>query len=348
MNGAGNRDSDRRERAAAWLLRLRDEDCGADDRAAFEAWEADPRNAAAWRSVSAAWTLAGAGAETEAIRAWRTQARNLPARRRPWRALAAALAAGVVAAAIFGYRELAVQPAPGPQAAATERPAAPAPVPSAYGTAVGERSTITLSDGSVVFLNTASRLRVDYSGDVRNVALLEGQALFEVAAEPQRPFVVTAGGRRVTALGTSFDVRLERDRLQVTLLQGRVRVENRTGARSASAAPTELSPGQQLIESPGDGTAVRPVAVARVTSWREGRLVFEDDLLADAVAEMNRYSTTRILLGDPALAQLRVSGVFHTGQTQNFVEALTAYFPIAVAPESAAGRIVLTPIGAAR
>src|SRR5690606_3672714 len=104
------------------------------------------------------------------------------------------------------------------------------------------------------------------------------------------------------------------------------------GTGTAAPRRTELAAGQQLVDSGTEGIEVRDAPVRRITSWREGRLIFEDEPLAAAVAEMNRYSRTRIRLADPALGRLRVSGVFRTGQSEAFAEALVAYFPIAAEP----------------
>lgn len=337
----GTNVQDRREAATSWFLKLRGEECSAADRAAFDAWESDPQNAATYAAVEAAWVWAGSGAETKEIDALRKEARHLTSRRLPWQGIAA----GVVAAAVLGVAGTAFLSFRPDRVYDAQVAAEPVPSHAAvYGTAIGERSTVTLGDGSVVFLNTNSRLQADYSAAGRNVLLIHGQALFEVAKDPDRPFVVTAGDHRVTALGTAFDVRLETDSLQVTLIEGRVRVEDRDGASGESSGdPAELRAGQQLIDSATAGIEVHEAPVGRVTSWREGRLIFEDEPLAEAVAEMNRYSTTRILLSDPALERLRVSGVFNTGQTRSFVDALVAYFPIAVSPAPGDDRIVLTP-----
>lgn len=338
----------RREIAATWFLHLRGEKCSAADRSAFEAWESEPQNAAAYAAVEAAWALAGSGAETKEIHALLDQARRLTRRRLPWPGIAAAVAAAAVLG-VAGTQFWSFSRDRADDAEMVAAPSAQPPSPDAanYSTAIGERSTVTLGDGSVVFLNTNSRLRADYSAAARNVVLLQGQALFEVMEATDRPFIVTAGDRRVTALGTTFDVRLEQDSFQVTLIEGRVRVEDMDGSSGKSPGGlAELEAGQQLIDSTTAGVEVREAPVRRVTSWREGRLIFEDEPLADAVAEMNRYSTTRILLSDPALERLRVSGVFKTGQTQGFVEALVAYFPIVVSPASAKDRIVLMPIDA--
>jgi len=204
--------------------------------------------------------------------------------------------------------------------------------PEAFATAVGEHSTIPLQDGSTVVLDTSSKIQLSFTPVERAVRLIRGQALFEVAKNPSRPFVVYAGDRRIVALGTSFDVRLQDASVRVTLVEGRVAVDRVSAP--AFSRPTELTPGQQLIASPSSPVEVHHADMASVTSWREGRLMFSDEPLAAAVAEVNRYSRTKIVLADPALASLRISGVFRTGQITGFVAALETRFPLQIRRQS--------------
>jgi transmembrane sensor len=212
-----------------------------------------------------------------------------------------------------------------------------------YSTAIGERSTIALEDGSTLVLNTATRLRVDFTRSARNVTLLSGQALFEVASDARRPFTVQAGDRRITALGTAFDVRVEAGVVRVTLLEGRVAVEE----PGRPANREELTPGQQLLAASRGAATVRHADVERVTSWRDGRLVFENEPLAGVVAEVNRYSNRKVVLSDPALGELRISGTFRIGSPVNFISALRDYFPIEASEAGAHGDLVLSRRAAA-
>ncbi|HEX3869467.1 MAG TPA: FecR domain-containing protein, partial [Pirellulales bacterium] len=215
-----------------------------------------------------------------------------------------------------------------------------------FATRVGERSNIILTDGSTVVLNTDSRIRVAFDGRVRRVQLLAGQAWFEVAKNQPRPFVVEAGDRKVTAHGTAFDVRLEdHDRVQVTLIEGRVSVEalGTSGAGPNTTSDHEdLLPGDQLVVTGTRPATKRRTDVTKATSWREGEIIFDDDTLATAIAEVNRYSAKKIVLADARLASLRMSGVFIAGHSDSFVETVTGNFPIKVASDSG-GQILLTP-----
>ncbi len=220
---------------------------------------------------------------------------------------------------------------------------------SLYRTAVGERLSVALVDGSMLTLNTDSRAVVRYRDGIRGVTLLSGQALFEVAKNPGRPFVVTAGGRTVTALGTAFDVRLSNRIFEVTMLEGHVVVQPQPehgGLKYANAglidARTELGPGDQLVATAvSDAPIVRKADARRATSWREGQIIFDNDALAYAVGELNRYGRRQLVLSDPRLSNLRVSGAFNTSNTGVFIEMLTVHLPVRVT-ESGEERVVLS------
>jgi transmembrane sensor len=191
-----------------------------------------------------------------------------------------------------------------------------------YHTAVGERSAITLQDGSTVVLNTNSALEVDFTSSERRIRLLRGQAMFEVAKSASRTFVVFAGDRRITALGTAFDVRLDKDAVRVLLVEGRVAVD------AASRARLELEPGEQLVAKSGAAAVVQPANIQRLTSWKSGRLIFQDESLGNAVAEVNRYIRHPLKIGDPRIAELRFSGVFRTAEVERFANSMTELYPI--------------------
>ena len=329
------------ELAAFWDARLRSPLCTESDRDAFAAWRADGANAAAFERLQTGIDALHMACDSDAeLRAMRDRVMEHHAAPRRWR-LAAGIAAAVVALG----------------AAAAWLPAGPAPgerglqvasgTGSIFQTGVGERSTVTLADGSKVTLNTRSRVEVTYSGDRRLVKLVGGQALFEVAKDPSRPFIVTAGWRRVTALGTAFDVWLDGEKVQVTLLEGKVAIEptRPTVLQKIIAPERELVPGQQLVAgADAIGAEVRKANLETATSWREGKVVFADTPLTEAVAEMNRYSATPIMIGDPSLARYTVNGMFLTAQPQSFVGAVTAYFPIDARPHPGGGT-VLAPRG---
>ncbi len=224
----------------------------------------------------------------------------------------------------------------------------------AYRTALGERRTIELDDGSIIMLNTATAIRVSYGDDERRISLIDGQASFDVAKDASRPFIVNAGDGEVRALGTQFDVYKSDDAVTVTLIEGRVEIAS-TPARSRGLKPltgtgvpsgvsfrAELSPGEQAAIAPaGPISPIAAVDINRVVAWREGKVNFRDTPLAEAVAEMNRYSSTKITLAGKDLEAIRVSGVFRTGNSKNFANALESLFDIRVKQNTRNGIVLL-------
>jgi len=290
--------------AAAWLARLQGDARTAEREAAFKDWlRADPVNQKAFERATDIWAdLPGAAA----LIAERPVPRPLPVRP-AWRRLPIhqlALAASLVLAIGIGTFFWLSQP-------------------SAYSTTIGEQKVATLEDGSRIALNTDSSVEVRYNAAQRLVELDRGEAMFEVAHNSARPFIVRAGDKQIRAVGTSFVVRNERGEVVVTLLQGKVAV---TDIRPAAAkpAPTYLTPGDRL-RAPVDGPArIDAQAADAATAWRRGQAMFADTPLGDAVTEMNRYGGPRLIVDDPRLAGLRVSGVFATNDTGEFARAVAA------------------------
>lgn len=358
------------EMAACWSEALRNSGDDAATRTAFRAWyEADNHHAEAFARVEAARERVATVADTPALMALRNETLSRVATRRPrWPKVALAMAASLVAAmaGLLAFTGAPWQELPG---SLFEGVRLAINGQTLYRTAVGERLVVTLDDGTRLTLNTDSRLVVGFQPDRRDIRMQHGQALFEVAKDASRPFVVTAGNRQVTALGTAFDVRYNQQRFEVTLIEGKVEVAESvpdapratsnasrdvaaphpspltphganvaSGPAAADLSPraTVLLPGQQLIAAATLEAAplVRHADLKRATSWRYGQVIFEDDLLGNAIIEMNRYAKRRIAIADPALAELRLSGAFDTGQTGTFIEALTTYFPVTVARQN--------------
>jgi transmembrane sensor len=324
--------------AAFWDSRLRSPACTEADRAAFTEWrDRHPDHAAAYDALQGAIGALHAAFDFSAeLRSMRDRAlEHRPTPR--WR-MAAAIAAGVVLASGALFLPAGVPPDRGLQVGAGA---------SAFQTGVGERLTVTLADGSEVTLNTRSRVEVNYAAGRRDVKLVTGQAVFEVAKDRGRPFVVTAGSRRVTALGTVFEVRLDGEKVKVTMLEGKVAVEptRPTVLQKIVAPERELAAGEQLVASADSlGVSVSRTDAQAATSWRQGRVVFVDTPLTEAVAEMNRYSATPIIVGDASLSRYKVNGMFLTNQPLSFVGAVTAYYPVE-ARSGAQGATVLAPRG---
>jgi len=323
------------DEAAAWFLRLRAEDAAA-QRPAFEAWvAADPAHAEAFAATEAAWGLFDAGAAQPEVLAMRRDAlanahRAGGAR---WRATAWRPGRRSLAAALL----LAVAT---PLAAGVWFAAQPAAARE-YRTGVGEQRTVTLSDGSRVSLDANTLLKVAYTRDLRLIELAEGRAHFEVAKDPARPLKVRAGEKTVTAIGTAFTVeRRAGNEVVVTLVEGRVAV---TDERRRAPA-TEMAPQQQLtLVADAAPVLRRDVDVERALAWREGKLAFDDETLAEAAQRMNGYSATKVVVEGERARSLRISGLFKAGDTAAFVEAVKAYFPLEA--ETSGETVTLRPHG---
>jgi transmembrane sensor len=222
---------------------------------------------------------------------------------------------------------------------------------STYATAVGEQRSILLEDGSSVELNARSHLRVRFTARKRTVDLLEGQALFRVAKDKSRPFVVSSDDLRVTAVGTQFDVNRRKAATTVTVIEGRVAVDS-LGTRtppsktSASAGPSTivtkstethevfLDAGQQLTVT---STAIAPpkrANVAATTAWTQQRLVFDSAPLGEVAEEFNRYNPRPIVIRDKTLESFGVIGVFSSTDPASLLTFMRAQPEIEVSEKN--------------
>jgi len=186
-----------------------------------------------------------------------------------------------------------------------------------YSTRVGEQRSIRLDDGSTVQINSRSRIEVRYSERVRQVDLLEGQALFDVAKNKARPFVVQSGEVRIQAVGTQFDVYRKAGGTVVTVVEGRVSIQD--------AAPGKqlLGAGEQVVVSPSVApTQPRVADVTAVTAWAQRRLVFTREPLSEVVQQFNRYNTRPLVITDPDIAATEISGTFSSGDPSSLLRFL--------------------------
>jgi transmembrane sensor len=308
---------------------------------ARQAWlDAAPEHTRAYIDAMAAMDAVSAFAGDAAILALRRDA--LAARGdasgRTWRYIAAACVGLAVLIGVGSFM-ISLRQADGPTQLAASGVQGPERTHETYRTAVGARSSFKLPDGSVATLDTDSAVQVDFSAQERTVRLLKGQALFEVAKHRPIPFRVYAGDRRITAVGTQFDVRLDGRRLRVTLIEGRINVADAAPQQSPHTHMT-LTPGEELDEQAGQSMLVTRADVAKVQSWKDGLVVFEDEPLSEAVAELNRYSAKAIVIGDPSISNLRVTGVFNTDQSDRFAQILTETFPVSATYDSATGTVL--------
>ncbi len=216
-----------------------------------------------------------------------------------------------------------------------------------YETATGEQRLIKLTDGSTVALNTATRVGIEYGARERRVRLEGGEALFEVAPDAHRPFVVNAGGGWARAVGTRFNVALDADSVTVVVLEGVVEVAPKT---SDPQVNTRLSRGESAAFGPSGkltGAAPERASPERVVAWSEGKVRFDGWSLEQAIAEHNRYARKAIRLDGNGPTNIRVSGVFRIGDTQAFLNALRELEPIQVIDTGESLSLILpTPVAA--
>lgn len=351
--------------AADWFARLANDRASEADCEAFRAWRAaSPTNAQAYDLIASAWDATAAFADEGSILEMRVAALAGSPDHRSWQqfpAVAAGLAlmvCGLAAVMIFNWgwiggasesagvarmaeSRLADQGAvPVASDAATRQDAATDAselvFSSSYSTSVGEMAEFSLPDGSRIALNTASQVRADFSLGKRELVLVRGEAVFTVAKDRSRPFSVAAGRNRVVALGTVFAVRSNGEEAQITLIEGRVRVD-RTDP-SGSSASAKLVAGEQLRILPDRSFAISKAEIARATSWRDGRLVFNQTPLREVLEEFNRYSNEKHVLRDQKLGDLLVNGTFRIESSEHFAATLEAGFPVQVRPR-ASGKV---------
>lgn len=327
------------EEAARWSARLRAADFSESERAELQQWlqadtahadafaaaklvadgvreltRLDPRLSAMVDEAYAMGTAAGSNA-----------ARPLPRLKSRW-ALGTGFAAVLAMLTLVGGR-------------GTTQSQSPEPPTQIY--AAGETvRQVLLEDGSQLSLDTGARVSVRLSAHERRLQLLAGRALFEVAHDRNRPFSVEANGVVTTALGTRFQVDRAQDHsVSVVLSEGSVEVDQRL--ERGIERNTRLRPGQQIVaDARGEADWIKQDVDTEVaTSWSRGRLVFRATPLAQAVAEVNRYSPIRLVIADPALSELAVSGNFIPGDGRPIATAFAEVLPLRLVETG--GEIVL-------
>ncbi|HMA00512.1 MAG TPA: FecR family protein [Steroidobacteraceae bacterium] len=199
---------------------------------------------------------------------------------------------------------------------------------SSYSTGIGEQRTIQLADGSTVELNARSRLHVRLTREQRGVTLLEGQALFRVAKDGKRPFVVRAGDAEVRAVGTEFDVYRKETATVVTVVEGRVETYDESGGTGTEAIV--LSAGEQITVRPHSKTKPTRTDTQVATAWVQKRLMFEETPLRDVAEEFNRYNRRPLAIDDRELQKLKISGVYSSTDPASLINFLRSQSSIQV------------------
>jgi transmembrane sensor len=297
-----------RAEAAAWLARLRADDKNAVDEAAFRSWLAkDPRHARAFESVTELWEAAGA--------AWDAPVVQEPRFVFPRRALLASvgsLAAAGVVMTVWQGAEAGV-----------------------FETGVGEQKHAVLPDGTQVFLDTDSRIAARFDGQTRLVALDRGRCNFHVRDSDSRPFVVDAARHEIVAAHATFDVRRDDEAVCVVLVQG-----SATIAPQGSGPRQSLQKGDRALAGPHGITKDRPNLVP-LLAWQTGQAVFDNETVAEAIREMNRYSVVKIAADDTDVEKMRISGVYHVGDNVAFAHSVAALLPVILEVDSNQVRLAL-------
>lgn len=204
-----------------------------------------------------------------------------------------------------------------------------------YATRTAEQRIITLSDGSTVELNARSRIKVRFTQATRAIELVEGQALFHVAKNPARAFVVTSGTARVRAVGTQFDVYKKSTGTVVTVVEGKVAVSapETSGTTTTQTPKIEavlLSAGEQVTVTPHALPAPTRTNPSLSTAWTQGNLVFDSTPLSEVVQEFARYNARPLFIDDPKLLTLHISGTFSTTDSGQLVNFLAQRFGLVV------------------
>jgi transmembrane sensor len=307
------------ERAAHWLVRRQEPQWNAADQAQLDAWLREStlhevaflRLEYGWNKVDRLTVLRRPPVPRHEIE----EVRPAPAHRSARRPLAWFAAAAMVllsVALLYTYGDLFTR--------------------DLYATAIGGHEIVPLPDGSRIELNTDTRVRTSFSEETRSVWLERGEAYFDVARDPSRPFVVYAGNRRVTVLGTKFSVRLDpnANRVQLAVAEGRVQLEE---LRVSEPAPPMIAIGGEKVIAEGTSLRVESRSgkiLATDLSWRQGLLTFDQTTLAAAADEFNRYNRKQLVV-EPAAAEIRIGGSFEAANVDGFVRLLHDGFGLNVA-----------------
>jgi transmembrane sensor len=293
-----------RAEAAAWVARLHSSGRTSSLQTPLSTWlAANPLHAQAFEMATEAWELAGAVSAASLPRIDPSRRRSGGGLLRPPAIAAGAFVAVIALVAILLFLRDPV-----------------------IATGTGEQRSVVLQDGTRVSLNTDTRLAIHFTPQRRVVQLRRGEALFDVAKNAKRPFVVIAGDQSVVALGTVFMVRRQNDEVDVTLVEGKVTVA------TVEATAKVLAPGERLRVAGSSHTLDRP-SIEAVTAWRRGEVVLDHTPLAEAIAEMNRYSAVKIVASGQDLASIQVSGIFRTGDSSRFAQAVADTYQLDVVDE---------------
>lgn len=303
-----------RAEADAWIVRLHGDDVGEDDWLRFEAWlSASPGNRRLYDEAQALWSELGErSVEISAMLDQQAAVVAAPRAAMGRRGFALPLAMAAAVALLGGV------------VAVFQSQRDPAPL--TFQTARGETRTIRLDDGSVIALNSGSRIEVVMGRRSRRVTMDDAEASFDVAKDPSRPFLIAVGDQQVRVVGTEFNVAHHRGEVAVTVRRGVVEV--RPSAALEGPAAARLTPGAQLVHRPGAaGYDIRRVDPAVAFSWKSGYLVFDKRPLAEVAGDLERYVSVPIEV-DPSAARLPFTGVLQIDGEDRMLARIQAALPI--------------------
>ncbi len=306
----------RREQATQWFARLKTVPVSKGTLEAFFEWRRNPANAEAFAEVEALWGDAGRiGARPAMLRLVEEAMKRQHRPRLRWPLISGLALGACLLVAVVAGRWWTADPSASLNAA----------------TVVGEQRTLALADGSQVRLNTDTRLDARLGASERRITLDRGEALFDVAHDRARPFLVSVGEVTVRATGTRFDVRHGAGETRVQLFEGGVDI-------AVPGQPAvHLLPGQSWRSGAGAARAVQPVDARQALAWTKGRVVFDATPLGEAVAEVNRYTRQKVVLAATSRSASPISGSFTTGDPSGFAKAVSAMLGLEVARNADGG-----------
>lgn len=322
--------------ALRWFLRVREPDCSEDERHAFDRWlAADPVHQGEYAAVVATWNRIDAVATQPSLELERRlkQAMALQgigqrraqngagsgASLRRWTAIAAMIV--LVSGTAWWWISFAV-------------------TATGYHTARGEQRTVTLADGTIMEMNTDTAVTVRLWGRGRQIIVEVGEAYFTVAHDPARPFEVVASDGHIHDIGTQFSVYKQTDRVLVAVESGSVRIDLPTDGATPSDGHVVGAGERAVYMTTGLWSKIDQVEPAQIAAWRQGTLRFDGISLAEAITEVERYRSGKILLADPALGATRIRGVFSSRNLDEFFTALPNIVPVEVTHRS--GDIIIS------
>jgi transmembrane sensor len=304
-----------REQAALWVARM-DRGLTATEQSELSQWLTQPVCRRALSEMQQVWQEADGLAELADDLNEVKRAQQLTAASRIWRsaAIAASIALTISIGWFTGSHYFRV-----PESTQVLESA------EVHSTSVGEHRSVTLSDGSMITLNTNTSVEMRYSAGVRQLVLKRGEAHFEVAHDASRPFIVEIGARAVRAVGTAFDIRLrDQQALDVLVTAGTIQVLRNHSMETVTAG--NLYKVDQADQS--SITRVDALAMESALAWRRGVLIFDGETLGTAIAEMSRYTTVPLILEDATLSKVSIGGYFPTTDVSVLLAALQSNFGI--------------------